>query len=55
MEMEGNVFKGLAYWGWWAVIYMGGEEREKVENIMRKSRRGKKKMGKRVAKKGILW
>lgn len=31
------------------------EGKEKVENIMRKRRRGKKEVGKRVAKKGILW
>ena len=54
MGTEGNVFRKLAYWEWWTVVNMGEKERKRVENIMIKRRQGKKEMGKRVAKKGIL-
>lgn len=45
------MFRKPAYWGWWTVVNIGGKERKRVENIMRKRRQGKKDMGKRVAKK----
>lgn len=33
------------------MVDIGGKEKKRVENIMRKRRQGKKEMGKRVAKK----